>query len=249
VSLPGYTEILGGRAPDACPSNECDGVSVPTLPDELHARGASVAAFSSWERIARVASSHAGDFPISAGRVVQFKLDGVGPPLDETLRLGAAADPSPGTGEFRPDRYTAALALRYLERERPDFLFLGLGEPDEYAHRGNYRGYLDSLRLCDAVVGAAVDVLDRMGERGSKTTLFITADHGRARDFRSHGRAFPESARVWLVAAGAGIRARGLVDAPRARHLADIAPTARVLLGLARDPAPNAGEPMTELLE
>ena len=84
-------------------------------------------------------------------------------------------------------RYTAALALHYLATERPRFLFLGLGEPDEQAHRGSYGGYLDALRQADGIIDELVHTLDRMGERGQRTSVFITADHGRAVDFRDHG--------------------------------------------------------------
>jgi hypothetical protein len=76
----------------------------------------------------------------------------------------------------------------------------------------------------------------------------VTADHGRAADFREHGAAHPESARVWLVAAGSAIRARGRVAGRAPRYLADVAPTLRIILGLRADGAQSAGSPLTELL-
>jgi arylsulfatase A-like enzyme len=126
-------------------------------------------------------------------------------------------------------------------------MFLGLGEPDEYAHRGDYAGYLGSLRTADAVLGDLMATLDRMGDRGAHTTVLVTADHGRGRDWRHHGREFPESGRVWLVAAGAQIKGRGLVPATRKHRLSDVAPTIRQLLGLAPDIATTAGAPIDEL--
>ena len=86
-----------------------------------------------------------------------------------------------------------------------------------------------------------------MGARGQHTTVIVTADHGRGRDYRVHGRNFPESARVWLVAAGAGVAARGLAHAERPHRLADIAPTVRTLLALPPDVTPSAGAPLDEL--
>jgi arylsulfatase A-like enzyme len=86
-----------------------------------------------------------------------------------------------------------------------------------------------------------------MGTRGERTTVIVTADHGRGRDYRVHGRAFPESGRVWLVAAGAAIEARGFAQATRPHSLADIAPTVRTLLQLPADVAPAAGAPLDEL--
>lgn len=230
VSLPGYTEILTGRSVHGCPNNECDGPGVPTLLDQAHDAGARVAAFASWDRLARATSAQPGRFFVSCGRHG-----------DPTI------DPAPGGGDFRPDRVTADLALAHLERERPDVLFLGLGEPDEYAHHSDYEGYLRALSFADAVVGRLFATLDRMGPRGARTHVIVTVDHGRSSAFHSHGGFAPESARVWLFAAGPEIAARGRVVSPREHRLADVAPTLRAVMGLPRDLAPPAGEPLDEL--
>jgi hypothetical protein len=208
-----------------------------------------VAFFASWERLDRAASARPQSLVLSTGRTrvwhgEQLTSD-VG--MRDWLDRGAAADPAPGWGEFRPDRFTAGLALEYLERRRPKLVFIGLGEPDEYAHRGDYPGYLGSLRAADAVLGELLATLDRMGERGAHTTVLVTTDHGRGRDWRHHGREFAESGRVWLVATGAGIKARGRVQAERSHRLADVAPTIRELLGLPADTATTAGAPIDEL--
>jgi len=168
--------------------------------------------------------------------------------MRDALEQGSRAEAFPGYGDYRPDRFTAALALRYLETRRPRLMFLGLGEPDEYAHRDDYAGYLASLRAADATLGEIFAVLGRMGARGAHTTVIVTADHGRGRDYRVHGRAFPESGRVWLVAAGGGIEARGYAHATRPHRLADVAPTVRALLRLPVDVAPTAGASLDELL-
>jgi hypothetical protein len=251
VSLPGYTEIFRGRRRHPCADNDCPRTRERTVFDEMQDGGelGDVAVFSSWDRIQRAATADDTKLVLSSGRSRManeaiLRDDGVASAwLDE----GRAAAPFPGKADFRPDRFTAALALRYLEVRRPRLLFIGLGEPDEYAHRGSYGGYLDSLRAADRIIGQLFEVLDRLGPRGEHTTVFVTADHGRARDYRFHGGRFPESARVWLVAAGGKVSARGLVGSSRQHHLADLAPTLRVLLGLPPDTAPAAGTPMDEL--
>jgi arylsulfatase A-like enzyme len=225
---------------------------VPTVLDEaraISAQPSDVAVFASWEKIDRVASVDPGNLVLSTGRSRTSHPDSLRDD-DRTrasLERGAHADAFPGYGDFRPDRFTAELALSYLEAKRPRLMFLGLGEPDEYAHRGDYAGYLASLQASDATLGAIVDILGRMGTRGERTTVIVTADHGRGRDYRVHGRAFPESARVWLVAAGGGIAARGFAHASRPHWLADVAPTVRALLDLPADVAPAAGAPLDEL--
>lgn len=233
LSLPGYTEIMTGRTSRACADNDCAGSDTPTLLDEAHGAGAKVAAFTSWDLLARAVSTQRGaarTFSVSSGR---------------------AADPSvqpwPGDGEYRPDKLTMALALSFLERERPDVLYVGLGDTDEHAHHGDYDAYVEALSEADAFLGRLREVLDRMGPRGQRTHLVVTADHGRADDFRSHGGATPEAGRVWLVASGPGIAARGHVASSRVRHLADVAPTLRTIMGLAPDPSPGAGSVLAEL--
>jgi Metalloenzyme superfamily len=222
ISLPGYTEIFSGRTPALCADNECPATRLPTLVDEIRARSSDVAVYSSWQPIARAAARNASDIVMSTG--------------------------SDGTGAFRPDRATADLALAYLIERRPAFLFVGLGEPDEFAHRGDYAGYLGSLRQADEVLTELRERLSVMGEYGDHTSILVTCDHGRADDFQDHGAPWPESSRVWLVGAGGAIPARGEIDTSDKHRLADIAPTIRRLIGLSDDASPGAGEPIAELL-
>jgi Metalloenzyme superfamily len=254
VSLPGYTEILTGRTATSCGDNACQRVPLPTLADELAPRepasGDASAVFASWESLDRAASSGSGDVVVSAGRHAGRGLEALR--ADETERAlledAARASPLPGEADFRPDRYTADIALRYLVTRAPRFLFIGLGEPDEYAHQDNYRGYLESLRAADRTLGRLVDALAYMGERGKRTSIFVTTDHGRAASFRDHGGFAPESGRVWLVASGAGVAQRGLARSHEPRRLADIAPTMRALLGVAPDAREDAGRVIEEAL-
>jgi hypothetical protein len=253
VSLPGYTEIFGGRSPDHCRDNGCAGASGPTIVDALRDRSrrdSDVAVIASWAPIGRAATAGSSRFVLSAGRqdVVGGQFLTEDPEARRVLEDGARADPRPGHDSFRPDRFTADLALRYLEIWRPTFLFVGLGEPDEYAHDDDYRGYLGSLRAADAFFGRLFATLDRMGDRGRRSLVLVTADHGRGRDYRDHGASRPESARVWLLAFGGPVHAQGFVEGPRPRRLADVAPTIRQVVGLPNEETDGAGTPIFELL-
>lgn len=228
LSLPGYNELLSGRAP-ACEDNDCARTTLPSILDEARAAGAKVAAFASWEKLDLAATATPGSFVSSCGRG--------GDP---------AIDPWPGHGDYRPDRLTAEAALAYYAAEKPDVFFLGLGDPDEHAHQNDYQGYLAALRHADMIIGRLVALLDSMGERGQSTTVIVTADHGRSHEFHNHGK-MPESARIWAVAAGPRFVARGPVISPYPRRLADIAPTLRVVLGLPPDTSERSGAPIEEL--
>jgi hypothetical protein len=250
VSMPGYAEILGGAPSRDCSGNdECASATHATIADAVRAESGSVydaAVFASWPDLVRVASDDPQAIVVSAGRSLmhheaEMRLD---PQMDDLLDRGERASAWPGEKDFRPDRFTAPLAQRYLEAFHPRFLFVSLGETDEYAHQGNHASYLDALRYADGVIAELYAATHGVNARGRETTIFVTADHGRADDFHDHGARWPESARSWLVVLGDD--PRGAIAGDHA--LADIAPTVRALLGLPPDAATDAGHAIDALL-
>jgi hypothetical protein len=253
VSVPGYMEALTGRKP-RCRANDCPSITEPTLVDEFAAvPGAElgdVAVFASWPGIEKAASFAPAHVVMSVGRthgtnhdVIRRSAHGA-----QLLLAGTKSGPGPGGGDFRRDSATARLALHYLRERRPRFLFLGLGEPDEYGHHDDYGSYLRSLRAADGVIGEVDRALDELAASGRQTLLMVATDHGRSAGFRHHGADYPESARVWLVVGGTLVTERGYPAMPfGARRLSDIAPTIRTLAHLPADPSPSAGRVLSEL--
>ncbi|MDP9150856.1 MAG: hypothetical protein M3O36_13070 [Myxococcota bacterium] len=248
ISLPGYREIFAGKPDPTCFRNDCAQPPGRTVIDDLIDVGGpeETAVVSSWPNIARAASSDTSRFVLSSGRRLLEHVDALrsDPVVASLLDRGRRTSSWPGEGDYRPDAFTAGIALGYLESKRPRFLFVGLGDCDEYAHHGDYRGYLEALRASDAFLGDLETTLQRMGARGRHTAVLVTADHGRAADFTDHGGRYPESGRVWLAAFGEDVAARGVVAAARRHTLSDIAPTVRAFLGLAG----GEGQPIAELL-
>jgi hypothetical protein len=242
VSLPGYHEIFTGHA-SRCLDNKCERVESSVLDEAVRAGTKSVASVGSWAVLDRAVSGGGTGVFVSDGRYWPPEVPATGR-LGELVAAGQAADPYPGTRDYRPDVATAAIALEYFHLVKPALFHVGLGDTDEYGHRGDYPSYLDALRRADAVIGALADELDAMGEEGEKTTVIITPDHGRNADFRDHGAFHPESARTFLIAFGSRVVPRGLGCPSRDITLADIAPTVRVLMGLPRDVAAGAGTPI-----
>lgn len=243
VSLPGYVEMMTGRRDTGCTSNDDEGTRFPTLADDFASRPGGAAVVASWSTIARAAST-SGRALVSAGRTQ--RTGDYGPLSERAWRAGRDVEPSPGFGDYRPDQATAALALAVLREKKPGFLFIGLGDTDEHAHHGDRARYLDALARADRVIGAVADELAEQRLAGRSTLLVVTTDHGRSQNFADHGDA-PESGRVWMVAAGNSIRARGWFAPSTTRYLADLAPTIREL---ARMPAPASqqGAVLSELL-
>ena len=253
ISMPGYLEIFAGRPDPTCDSNDCVRPVAHTVVDDvLQSSGADdVAVVSSWPSIARAASADPSRLVVSAGRkrVERGDVLRADEATAEQLDRGGLAKAFPGIGDYRPDAITARVALRVLAVEHPRFLFVGLGDADEYGHRNDYHGYLEAVRASDAFLGDLFATLDQMGARGRHTTVLVTADHGRAYSFQDHGGRYPESGRVWLVAAGGDVHGHGLVAASRRHTLSDVAPTVRALLGIGGEGeaipevAPFAGTP------
>jgi hypothetical protein len=247
VSLPGYVELFTGR-PSPCQENECTlprlDTFVDLLPGETTPDGArhGSAIVSSWEAIGPIVRTKG--VTITAGRHFRVgKLDGE---LDGAVDAAAKLDPYPGVWDYRPDAATADIALDVLRQREPQFLFVGLGDTDEYAHRGDRDAYLAAMKNADAFLERLDDTLRDEGLLSS-TTILVTTDHGRADSFREHGWGWPESKRVWLVAKGAGIAARGAVAAPSERRLANVGATIKRLLGVPSSPGDDTGEPIDEL--
>lgn len=246
VSLPGYQEIFTGR-PSYCLDNNCDGVSESILDEAALADVAGVASIGSWEVLDRAVSGGGTGVLVAVGRTWPAEVSGASvgsTSLDGLVAAGLAADAYPGHDGYRPDAQTAAIALEYFRAAKPAFLHIGLGDTDELGHRDDYPGYLVALRNADALIGEIVDEVAALGELGEKTTIIVTPDHGRNSDFRDHGTLRVESGRTFLLAFGAGVTARGLGCPSGDITLADIAPTIRVRLGLARDVGNGAGKPI-----
>ena len=247
ISLPGYREIFSGHSDASCDTNDCPRPMAPTLADEVEASGGpgDVAVVTSWPAIARAVSSKEPSFLVSAGRKLLENASALAPDAEagRLLALSASSSALPGDADYRQDALTASLALRVLADLRPRFLFVGLGDADEHAHRGNYRRYLEALHAADAFVGELSEMLRATGARGQHTTILVTTDHGRAYDFTDHGGQFPESARGWLVAAGEDVRDRSNAVSSRPYTLSNVAPTVRALLGMAA----GEGEPIGEI--
>jgi hypothetical protein len=248
VSLPGYIEIFTGRA-SRCLDNHCRQVSTSVLDDAARAAGGGgggAASIGAWDMLANAVTGGGAGVVVSAGRnwPSELALDAEGR-LAELVAAGQRADPYPGHGNYRPDAETAAIALEYYRVAAPALFHIGLGDTDEYGHRGDYLAYLDALKHADAVIGAVADLLDTMGETGAKTTVIVAPDHGRNSDFLHHGLFHPESGRAFVLAFGGPVPPRGVACPSRDLTLADIAPTIRVLMGLPRDTAAGGGSPIS----
>ncbi|MBL8740409.1 MAG: alkaline phosphatase family protein, partial [Myxococcales bacterium] len=254
VSLPGYLEMLTGRAP-SCQENDCRGAPPRGLPDAI-VQGAEarveLAIISSWERIEHTVTKVDGACTTALVSTGRSGGNASTRPLSrETRKLIDAAregSPAPGHDDYRPDRETIPIALSYLEHEKPRFLFVSLGDTDELAHHDDYDAYLGALSRADAFVGDVVALAETWRMKGERTAIFVTTDHGRATNFRDHGREHPESADVWMIAGGDGIAPSPERPFDRERRLRDVAHTIAFLADIPFTSEEGSGTPIAEML-
>lgn len=247
VSLPGYSEMLVGRPP-ACTDNDCSQTASFTLIDGFAERyGAeSVAAFTSWRNIERVAASSNSEAGVSAGRTGGRTRSILmeDPAMRELLEHG---EEDFDKDDYRPDALTIPLALEFMRKAPPSFMFVSLGDTDEHAHHDEYNEYLEALRNADNFIGQLSAMADARRAAGIETVIIVTTDHGRAANFKDHGGPFPESSRTWLVASGGPVPIKGEVATSTARTLSDIAPTIASWAGVRMEIAETTGTLIPEL--
>jgi hypothetical protein len=124
--------------------------------------------------------------------------------------------------------------LQYVRERQPRLLFVGYGEPDEWAHAGRYDFVLQSLHNADGYVSELWAFLQSLPQYRGHTTLIITTDHGRGggdTGWKDHGADVPGAGNIWLAAMGPGIPALGeRGNVPEVKQ-AQVAATVAALLG------------------
>jgi hypothetical protein len=210
MSLPGYQSIFAGY-PTKCYTNFCRTTRHETFPETLQKKfnfsPDEMAAFASWSQIRRAYARRGSKLYLNAGDEPSRIQDPFHIAIDEEQAKNPAPWNRPKIWRARYDRYTYAHALHYLKTKHPRFLYISLLDADEYAHVGDYSGYIAALKDYDHWIREISDLLDASGEYGKNTLLIVTTDHGRAHgeDWTEHGFFFPESKRVWMYLRGTGI--------------------------------------------
>ena len=153
--------------------------------------------------------------------------------------------PSAGRVPWFGDKWAVSRTMgdveRYLKGNRPNLLFVHVGEPDYAGHRHGWmsKKYGAAVRAADAAVARLVKAGDRAYGEGN-WTLVVTADHGG--HGRNHGSKDPRDITIPWIAWGKGVVGGGQL--PSGIRTFDTASTALWLLGL-EEPRDWAGTPVT----
>eukprot|EP00456_Euglypha_rotunda_P085872 TRINITY_DN86803_c0_g2_i1.p2 TRINITY_DN86803_c0_g2~~TRINITY_DN86803_c0_g2_i1.p2 ORF type:complete len:189 (-),score=34.09 TRINITY_DN86803_c0_g2_i1:10-576(-) len=134
----------------------------------------------------------------------------------------------------RQDQLTFASAKNYISTHHPRVLFLGLGETDEYAHKGEYDQYLRKAHQADEMLADLWYLIQTDPFYRNNTTLIVTTDHGRGArpsTWNKHGFWVKGSGETWMAMMGAGVKGEGELKSKQQTYLKQIAATVSDLLG------------------
>ena len=234
-SYPGYSEALTGVFDSTVNSNDFPPNPNPNVLEwlngfpEFHDR---VAAFGSWEAFNRIFNEQRAGFPVFAAWESPW-------PASDTAPAHRVVTDLYGSllrywGEEVWDGLMQEGLLQYVRERQPRVLFVGYGEPDEWAHSGRYDRVLTSLHNADAFIGQLWALLQSLPQYRGHTTLIVTTDHGRGGDpdgWKDHGSDVPGAGSIWLAVMGPDTPALGeRQNVPEIRQ-AQVAATVAALLG------------------
>lgn len=248
-SYPGYSEILTGEPQPEIQSNDFVRYPHETVLDFIHRRldlkFTDVAQIGSWDGFKYAASQKDGTFFMS-GAYDFLPAEQSTPEL--LLLAGLRREVMENWEESSNDALTFRLALGYLRKHQPRVLWLGLGQSDDWAHAKRYDRVLDYLHLADAWLGELWQTLQSLEPYRGRTTLIITADHGRGRtpaDWHDHGVGIEGGQDIWIAIVGPDTPALGEVKGLAGVTQSDVAATLLQYLGLDhRQFNPKAGPPI-----
>jgi hypothetical protein len=189
-----------------------------------------VAAFTSWEVFPYILNVKRSGLAVNAGwqEFEHFQdataLARVNRLMSEAPRFAPAA---------RLDAFTALGAIEYLQLRQPHVLYVSLDETDEWCHAGRYDLYLDAARRADHFLTELWGWISKSEKYAGKTSLVVTTDHGRGdgrEGWKSHGKDYPGSERIWIAVLGPDTPTMGLrqnIDVTQGQ----VAATVAALLG------------------
>lgn len=237
-SYPGYNEILTGRFDPRIDKNAFGPNPDTTVFEWLaHQRGfeGKVRAWGTWDVFDAIFNEARAGFPVRSGWDTPFPA----PRGEGEAELDALWATSTRWWSYMPpDAFLQRAVLHSWRTDRPRLMFVGFGEPDEWAHDRRYDHYLESLHAADGYLRELWEEIARHTSRSTDhTTLLVITDHGRgatAQDWTDHGRDVAGAEQIWFAGIGSGIPPIGVATAGPPFVQAQVAATLLQMLGYDR---------------
>ena len=232
ISYPGYNEILTGYAdkrfiPNLAVANK--NINVLEYLNGRQGYEGKVAAFSSWDIIPYIINEKESHVPVNSGYEI---LDDDGDTLNAIIN--SIQNRVEHKGSTRYDMLTYATAKNYIEHQHPKVVFLGLGETDEFAHKGMYDQYLNKAHNVDQMIAELWYYVQTDPFYKDNTTFIITTDHGRGNktgNWDKHGFWIKGSGQAWTAMIGVGVLPEGEIKDKQITYQKQIAATVSTILG------------------
>ncbi|MDZ4714075.1 MAG: phosphoglyceromutase [Cytophagales bacterium] len=244
-SYPGYNEILTGSADDGrITSNDKKENPNVTVLEFIHDQPGfkgRVAAFTSWDVFAWIINRSRSGIYVSAG--LEKPSGPVLTQREELLNQMLATTPNP-LGDVRLDAFTFYYGMEYMKSKKPRVVYFAFDETDDFAHMGEYAGYLNSAHAADGFLSELWNYVQSDPFYANKTTLLITVDHGRgtsATEWKSHGKKIANADEIWFAVIGPDTPGTGEQQTGQF-YQNQFATTIAKLLGVEYQPGGKVGE-------
>jgi hypothetical protein len=245
-SYPGYSETFTGFFDPRIDSNGHPPNPNVTVLEWLAAEPAfrgGVVAHATWSAFRRILHVERSGLPVYDG------WERGAPPGDDpraALLRDLYATTTRLWPDVAPDAFMHQAALHTLDRGLPRVLFLGYGEPDEWAHAGRYDLYLRAIRQVDRYLEQLWTRFQADPVTRGRVTLVVSTDHGRGDgpEWTDHGEQTAGAEAIWSAAIGPDTPALGVRrESPTTQ--AQMAATVAALLGRDwRGAEPRAAPPL-----
>lgn len=273
-SYPGYNEIITGKADPHINSNDkipnANISFIEWLNNQQGFSDAPLAVFGSWDVFPAIFNRNRSQLHINAGFESETPVNSQ-PLSTELALLNEVQSQTPSPWEtVRLDVFTYQFAKHYLLTHKPRVMMLALGEPDDFAHDGNYSEYLHGIHRADKLLADLWHTVQNTEGYKNNTVMLITTDHGRGStlaDWAHHSskqalaKKYPDllaqfpngivgSEHTWFAALGANVPTKGEVIPKQELKTAQIAATALKLLN--QDPTkfnPHIAPAINEVIE
>ena len=234
ISYPGYNEIFTGNTDIAISSNAKNpdpNVSILEYLNNKESFKGKVVAFTSWDVFPFILTKNRSQLPMNAGyeHISDSTLTS-----EQKLINKVQDDVVNEKSSTRFDELTFLTAKEYISKHQPRVVFLGLGETDEFAHKGRYDLYLQHASEVDRMIEELWHYVQTTPGYKDNTTFIITTDHGRGSKtskWTDHGTFISGSSQTWLAIMGPGIDPLGEVKDKEQLYQVQIAQTIAGLLG------------------
>lgn len=245
-SYPGYQEILAGFADnERVTSNDKFYNPNETVLEFINKHAAfksKVAAYTSWDVFPYIINDKRSGVYVNAG---ELQAETSPNPRETVLNQLMTSTPNM-IPEVRLDAFTFYYGLEYIKKNRPRVMYFSFDETDDFAHAGEYAGYLNAANKTDRLLSELWAFLQSDQFYRNKTTLIITTDHGRGPgpdNWKSHGAKITGADEIWIAMIGPTVKSTGESKSGQL-YQNQVAATVAAFVGLTYEPKPGAGKPI-----